>query len=590
MKNFVDKYKNAIFILLSLFTTIALNLKIHPDYTTFIFDGNNLMLIVYFLFTYVLLNKVNKIDNKRLKICSIVLSIIISIIMIIGFNMNSFFTFNDIDLSKFFILCNIIKLLGYIVIFYIFISLLFNIFDNFKIKNKEFSFFTNNKKSLIICFLIILLAYIPYFLTYYPGVLSPDSVGQVEMSLGLIPLTNHHPLFHTLLIGIVMNLGKIMNNYTLAVALFSLLQMCFMAFTFSYSLYYMAKKKVDVRIRIVSLIFFALYPIHALYSLTMWKDIPFAIVMLLLTINLSNLYYDKEKYLNSKFNIFILIINLIAVMLFRNNGLYVVLLLLPCLLLFFKKEYKKILIISFSVLFFYALWKGVVFKLLNVSEGSSREAFSIPLQQFARIKNFKYYDLTEEEKEKIDNFFTVDNIEDYYYPIISDQVKNNFDEKYFKDNKLKILTTYLEFAFKYPRVTMESFFAGSYGYYYPEAIHWVVGREIYDASESEWKNLNIKTDPIIEISLVKKIDNLIDRRDLPFISMTFSIGFAFISLITMLMYNIYKKNYYIIIIYLPILFLWLTCLASPVFGEFRYIYSLFTCLPLIISLNFRKSK
>lgn len=54
----------------------------------------------------------------------------------------------------------------------------------------------------------------------------------------------------------------------------------------------------------------------------------------------------------------------------------------------------------------------------------------------------------------------------------------------------------------------------------------------------------------------------------------------------MLGYNVYKKEYKKCLIYLPILFLWLTCLASPVFCEFRYIYSLFTCIPILIGINF----
>ena len=58
----------------------------------------------------------------------------------------------------------------------------------------------------------------------------------------------------------------------------------------------------------------------------------------------------------------------------------------------------------------------------------------------------------------------------------------------------------------------------------------------------------------------------------------------------MAMYVIYNKKYKSIVIYIPIIILWLTTIASPVFGEFRYIYSMFTCLPILIGINFRKKE
>ena len=66
--------------------------------------------------------------------------------------------------------------------------------------------------------------------------------------------------------------------------------------------------------------------------------------------------------------------------------------------------------------------------------------------------------------------------------------------------------------------------------------------------------------------------------------MFFSIGFAFWIVLFLLCYCIYKKNYKYILIFVPILALWLTNLASPVCGEFRYMYSLFTCLPIYFSV------
>ena len=50
----------------------------------------------------------------------------------------------------------------------------------------------------------------------------------------------------------------------------------------------------------------------------------------------------------------------------------------------------------------------------------------------------------------------------------------------------------------------------------------------------------------------------------------------------MLVYVIYQKKYKLILAYMPVLFLWVTTIASPVWCEYRYIFSMFTCAPILI--------
>lgn len=48
--------------------------------------------------------------------------------------------------------------------------------------------------------IILIMAWLPWALTQYPAVMTADSTDQVEMALESEPLTDHHPVFHTLLI------------------------------------------------------------------------------------------------------------------------------------------------------------------------------------------------------------------------------------------------------------------------------------------------------------------------------------------------------------------------------------------------------
>ena len=98
-------------------------------------------------------------------------------------------------------------------------------------------------------------------------------------------------------------------------------------------------------------------------------------------------------------------------------------------------------------------------------------------------------------------------------------------------------------------------------------------------------NMGIERQSKINGKIVEEIDSYIDKREIPLISMMFSVGFAFWIIVICLGYKIYQKEYKYILIYLPIFILWLTCIASPVFCEFRYAYPMFTTLGLYISWN-----
>ena len=298
----------------------------------------------------------------------------------------------------------------------------------------------------------------------------------------------------------------------------------------------------------------------------------------------------QESFMKSKRNIILLIISMILAILFRNNGLYVVILTIPCLFVLARQYYKKLIVVTCIVLATYMIWKGPVFSLFHIKPGSSKEALSIPLQQFARITKIHGDTLTEEEKWRIYKYLPIDNLAEVYTPKISDPVKNNFSNEAFAEDKIGLVKLYAKLALKYPRATIESFLCNNYGYWYPEAIHWVVGREVFETTQEKEATLQLKDTPIVDLPNLEKFDSLLDRRDLPLNSMLYSIGFTFWIVLMMVMYAIYRKQYNLIIIYVPLAILWLTTIASPVFGEFRYIYSMFTCLPILIGIHFREKE
>ncbi len=582
--------KKKLFIIgLTILTTICMSINIDQTVEKiFAIENASVFNVVFAILMYYLLQQCDKQQDKRLKICAGILACLLAAMEIIGYSINTYLDLSGIINSPIALLKNTMKWFGYSTIFYICIVLLFSYcnqwLERIKQRNeKEISFFTNNKRSFFIVMVIIILAWLPYLLKYFPGNATSDSMSQVLQALGITKLNNHHPVIHTAVIWIGMTIGKAIGNYNLGMAVYSVIQMCIMAAIFSFAIYYMAKRQLPIIVRILSLIFFACYPVNSLYSITMWKDVIFSGLVVVFVIGIVEIITNQNTFFKRKINSILFIITCIGMILFRNNGIYMAILTMPFLCIIVKRYRKQLLITCFIILAIYSVFKGPVFSMFDIKGASIREALSIPLQQFARVMATKE---NVPEKEEIYCFLPIDDYKQLYSPILSDPIKAEFNENYFKEHKFEFIKLWVKIVFKYPREAVESFLCNSYGYWYPEAKNWIVSTEIYQGKvdgDTEVP-ISIYREPLIKGNVVSSISSLIEKRNVPILSMGFSIGFAFWITITLCMYLIYKKRYKELVPYIPILVLWLTCIASPVYCEYRYIYSMFITLPVLTSI------
>ena len=595
MKQIVNVYnrnKKIISIVLALISSMFININLDKQ-MKFIesIQGNTIYSLLFFVAFFVLIDKAISMKDKRMDIIAILLSLLLSICEVVGYSLDHYLDLSGVLLNGEIAVKCMVKTVALSIVIYSIIKIIYNALQSFhEVDLKTYDLFTFNRKSFIFLWGLIFLCWLPYLLCFFPGNLTPDSMSQICQGLGLTKVTNHHPVFHTALVSMTMNVGKILGNYNMGVAVYSVIQMLIMSAIFSYTVCYMAKKNIHIIIRILSVIFYALYPVHALYGMTMWKDILFAGVMLLLTITICEIVTDEHNFFQKRKNVVLFIVNMVLVFLLRNNGIYVILLLAPFFIIGNKGKWKQLTAAFAAVFVLYAIVNGPIFKIMNIQKGSVREALSIPLQQLARVTKYHGNELTEYEKETIHKFLPVDNLGEKYYERISDNVKNHFNDKEFTNNKLEFLKVWIELGIKHPKTYLESFLCGSYGYWYPEATHWVVSHTIIKPRNEVQQSLNIQQSPIKQFNILEEISDNIRDRTIPIYSMIYSIGMAVWVFITMLGYSIYKREYKLCFIYLPILFLWLTCLASPVFCEFRYIYSLFVSIPVLIGIHVRKTE
>ena len=569
-----DYGKNILTILLAGITTVF-------AWHDFLISGNNVVFVFIFISAIFIIRHTIDITNKRMTIVTAVLSIVFAIIELICKSIDYDYTLNHI-FDKWIL----VNLIGYFTIAWSLITNLFYLFEKANLDNEKVKKILDSKiMHFLACALLMLIVWSPIFLRYYPGIATPDSSSQIYQTVGIDKVTDHHPFAHTAIISVFINIGtKLFNSVETGIALYSIFSMCFLATCFSLVLNYLKQIKVPSIVRLVILLWYMFYPINAIYSITMWKDIIFAGIVPLLIIQYIRLIFDTENFLKNKLNIFLCILISVFTIIIRHNGLYMILLSCPFVIIVLRKYWKKVVPLFLAIFIINSVYNFTIYNILKIPKVSIVEMLSIPLQQIARVEKYHRDELNEETMEKINKLFVKENIGDYYNPTLSDDVKWSVDEEYLSNDKKEFISLWLQLLRPYFKDYVESFISNSYGYYYPEAKNWVYS----EATMGE--KLEIEQHPIIKSDKISEYIGKTSSRDNPVVSMLFSVGFIFWVIIVCLGYKIYKKEYKYILVYLPIGILWLTLIASPVFCEFRYAYPLFTTLPLLISLNFTKKE
>ncbi len=202
-------------------------------------------------------------------------------------------------------------------------------------------------------FSIIFTIFFIYLLSYFPGIYNPDSVGQVQQAY-YFKFDDWHNPFHTLTIAIVLKIFK-------HVVFYPLTQIIFFSILFAWIL-----NKLNIKLSPLSISFF-LFPITGLYSVVVWKDIPYSLSIVYFSFLLYLAYKEKNYLRNNRFLV-ILIVLLSFIMLFRYNGIPLVLAILILLIFLFKKYINRILIISISLIVIYVIYQVMFYEVLKVKK------------------------------------------------------------------------------------------------------------------------------------------------------------------------------------------------------------------------------
>lgn len=432
----------------------------------------------------------------------------------------------------------------------------------------------------VIPFVIISCIYLViWYCCYYPGLVSLDTLDQIGQIFSG-KYSNHQPFYHTLILGVFLNSGlNMFGNINMAVSFYVIFQVVFMAATFAFTVYNMAKLRLPAWICVVATMYYALMPFHIMYSFTVWKDVFFgAFVTLFIIFFVRIMNGIGISFLNYVgFSLCGPVICLI-----RSNGLFAYVFIFLSLILLARKNIKLILIMLATIIAAFIM-KHNVLSMYNVTQPDTVESLSIPLQQIARV----FYDggdVAPDDMEMLSQIIDVSAIADNYDGNISDPIKEMIrdygNEDFLSDNMKEYALVYLHMLARNPVTFVVAWVDSTCGYWNSGYNYWVWYWDVEPNTFGIARTVHSN-------GMLHFMDEYLwlfyNNRVLQVFT---AIGFLVWILLALFAKNINDGNRCGIIATVPLLAILLSLfISSPVFSEFRYVYALYCSIPVIIAVS-----
>jgi len=279
---------------------------------------------------------------------------------------------------------------------------------------------------------IILGCWLVYLIAFFPAIMSADSMVQWQQAIGQSELNNWHPVFHTLFNKLFITIYKSPVSIALA-------QMLFMSGIAANFFLFLYKKGIPAKWLMICALVFALIPANSIYSITLWKDVPFTFSLLWLTLVLVKIV-TGDTYFSNKWMYAEVTGALVATALFRHNGMPVYALSVAGLVVYFFKTKKTALLIctaiSAGLIFLYNIY---ISNPSRVTPNPPSVKLVAPVHGIAAVR---YYggELSPETKQEMEKIMADSVWVNYYNPFSADEYIY-FSKVPFIDNLAKVPTS-----------------------------------------------------------------------------------------------------------------------------------------------------
>lgn len=445
---------------------------------------------------------------------------------------------------------------------------------------------------------ILFLCWVPSWIAAFPGVFAYDAPHQF-WQFYTNHIANNQPVCSSAILYGIISFGKLLfGSYVGGLAFYICLQMLFGAFSLGYCCNFLREEEVPPFIQILIIASFALSPIQQLFIVNATKDVPFAIFVVLIVVLLLQMLRNPKRAFSSAWKQIALCLLLLAVMLYRNNGIYSVILFAPAFIIVFRRYWKNIILLYLAAIAPYVIITGPIYDQLHFGRSSIVEALAIPSQQLANAYANHGNQFTVEQRNIMFETMPAGTQAEYkqkYVPGDSDYIRPQMNGVSLKGTGLiRFLKNYISIGLRFPLDYWNALLGNTLGYWYPDLrlpSSFEPGPAYIEYSNSVYQTAFHIQRLQLWPSLSRFYFNIGEKgtySNIPVLSMLFSPGFICWSIfICAMLLWCHKKR----VLLLPFVFLftlWLTTFAGPVV-LMRYIYPFALTLPIVIGILFART-
>lgn len=455
----------------------------------------------------------------------------------------------------------------------------------------------------VISFCILTILWLPYFIGCLPGIAGYDGMYQIDelfrakVVSGQFTLTNHHPIFSTLVEGLWLKIGiSAFHSINIGILLNSIFLNLITIASFSY-LSSVTAIHYSHRAANWLLLFYGLFPVFPLWANVLDKTGYFNAACVFFIACLMSII--RKNKLNIK-DYSLLGLSAVLLGLIRNDGfLYVLLTLIGSFTLEKEKSHKVIATLFSSCIIMLICVKTLTF-VSGALPTEPMESLAIPLQSVTRVVNRNPNKITKSEKQELNKFFSYNGMRKNYDPEFADVAKSNarwpylqfkgsyksrekqFNDQQWVKNKSDFLKLWLEIGKRNPKLYLEAIVGENYYYFYPQNApsHYGWGNSVIKSSVVRTKLFG--NYHLLHNRLSNKFSKLIlGLSSLPIINLLFLTFIWFITWAFLSLLIINKQQYHYLTIILVGLSVVVVSLVSPLNGFLRYYFPLMIIVPVL---------
>ncbi|MCD7945718.1 MAG: DUF6020 family protein, partial [Clostridiales bacterium] len=403
------------------------------------------------------------------------------------------------------------------------------------------------------------------------------------LSTTSLGVAKQHPWFYCLLIQwMVQAVFFFGGGYEVAFVVESLIQITIAAAVSAHCVTWLKSKGVSKIPLLAVLSVYAFCPILNLYTISLFKDVPFAYVLVEWVMLLYDYWESTGESLERR-STYLRVVVCLILSLLRNNGLYISAALLVCMLILYRKKWKKL--VSLFLVLGVVLGGSISFEKANSITPLFKETVGIPLQQIAAAVS-RDGEITEEQLVFINQVIPIEFIQENYNPYSADTLKWGgapLDNSFLNENKVEFLQVWAEMLIPNFKIYVKAYLQATYGFWATSTTGNHIQRynTIYVSSYDEWFEENdICLKGVLPESLQFTLETITYAG-----TSALGEGQLFWIFVFLLLLLILLNRPGIWIVGMPSLCGWLTIMIStPVAYQWRYTLYIALTIPLIFGM------